>query len=808
MRFNYLKTAIRNFWNNKSITIINILGLSVGISSALIIYLIVLYDFSFDRFEPGRDRVYRIVSDGPNWQNAGVPAPLHEAIQRELPGVEEMAAFFKYNDWNVKVSVPTGNDKAPRVFKKQHKIAFADGRYFGLFPHQWLAGNATASLQDPFQLVLSESRAKVWFPGIPLSEMIGKTVFFDDTIQTTVSGIVQDLKANSDFDNQAIISLPTIPHSGLKPYYNWDDWGSVNSISQVVVRLGPGVLPGTIQRQITAIANKNDKTQSGPERTHYRLQPLSDIHFNAAYEGMVNKSVLRNLILLAGFLLLLGAINFINLSTAQAARRAKEIGIRKTLGSSKTQLIFQFLQETFLLTVMTTIVSMLITPLLLNVFSGFIPDGLSLEGIWQPSMLVFLALLIVVVSFLAGFYPAVVLSRFKPVLVLKGQASRQAGTTSGVLLRKTLTVSQFVIAQVLIIATLIVNKQIHFSLQKDMGFRKDAIVNFYTPFDFLKPGNEKFMLLNKLRAIPGIEAASIGNQAPAINGTMTTVVNFMNGKKELKIFPDTRSGDTAFISLYHIQLLAGRNVLPTDTATEVLINETMARQMGFSHPADALAKSVQFNGSHMPVVGIMADFNLAPVRTAIHPMIFYSEPRYGYVMHVALQPPLADWSKTLAKMQVAWKSVYPDLDFDYSFLDKSIEGFYQEDQHLSKLLSWSAGVAIFISCLGLLGLVIFTSNQRTREIGIRKVLGASVLQIISLLSKEFVALVSLAFLIAVPIAWWALYQWLKDFAYHTSLSWWVFLVSGVAMLVLSLIILSIRAGKAALANPVKSLRSE
>ncbi|MES1249213.1 MAG: ABC transporter permease, partial [Chitinophaga rupis] len=714
---NYFKSAFRSFRKNKVITVINILGLSVGISAALIIYLIVQYDFSFDKFEPGRERIYRIVSEGPNWHNSGVPAPLHEAVQREIPGIEKMAPLFQFTDWNIKVTIPRGNDKTPPVFKKQENIVFTDGDYFSLFPHQWLAGSAANSLKTPFQLVLSESRAKTYFPGVPAIDVVGRTVIFNDTIRTIVSGIVKDLDAHTDFNNQAFIALSTIPGSGLKPYYNWTDWGNTNSNTQTLVRLVPGQSTKATERLIMTMVEKYNKSESITEQTKFHLQPLDDIHFNALYDGVASKSTLLDLILLAAFLLLLGAINFINLSTAQAAQRAKEIGIRKTLGSSKTQLVIQFLQETFLLTLATTALSVLITPLLLKAFAGFIPQGLTFNGIWQPHVLIFLLALIITVSFLAGLYPALVLTKFRPVLVLKNQHVSLAGNTRGAWLRKTLTVSQFVIAQVFVIGTLMVNRQIHYSLEKDMGFRKNAIVNFYVPFDFYKPDQKKFVLQQQLRAIPEIEAVSLGNQSPAFGGRMSTQIKFNDGKKEVKIAPDTRSGDTGFISLYYLRLLAGRNVLPADSATELLINETLARQLWFQHPQQALGQFIAFGGQKLPVVGVMADFNLTSVRTAINPLIFYSDQRYGYVMHVALQPTPGNWNTAIAKMQTAWKAVYPDLDFDYTFLDKSIESFYRQDRDLSKLLSWSTGITIFISCLGLLGLVIFTANQRTREIG-------------------------------------------------------------------------------------------
>jgi ABC-type antimicrobial peptide transport system permease subunit len=315
-------------------------------------------------------------------------------------------------------------------------------------------------------------------------------------------------------------------------------------------------------------------------------------------------------------------------------------------------------------------------------------------------------------------------------------------------------------------------------------------------------------LKEELSKIPEIQEVSLGNQSPAFSGQMSTQVSYKDKGKEVKLQVDSRNGDTAFLSVYDIKLIAGRNILPSDSATEFLINETLARQLGFKNPAEAIGHFLDFGNSQKPIVGVMKDFNLASVRSVIHPLIYYAAPKFGYVMHIALQPNPATWNTAINKMQAAWKSIYPDVDFDYTFLDKKIENFYKADQQLSKLLAWASVVAVIISCLGLLGLVIFITNKRIKEIGVRKILGASVRQIITLLSFDFVKLIAVAFVIAIPIAWWATHNWLQNFAYHTNLSWWIFLLSGIIMITAALAILCIRAGRAAMANPVKSLRTE
>ena len=803
MPFNSLRLSIRSLLKRKVITGINILGLSIGISAALIIYLIIQYDYSFDRYEPDRDRMYRVVTHGINWDNAGVPVPLPRSLTT-VSGIERSAFMMGMNDGGTKVSVSKGNGKEPQVFKQQGKFAYADGNYFSVFPHQWLAGNSGISLKDPHQIVLSESLVRRYFGGLSADQAVGKTVTVNDSIPMVVSGVVRDLDAETDFDLQAFLSLATVASSrGLKDLYQWDEWGSTNSVNQVMVVLSQGVRPANVTQQILHLF----RTRSGgsQDKSTVSLQPLSDIHFNEKLEGTVSKSTLLSLSLVAIFILLLGSINFINLSTAQASERAKEIGMRKILGSSKRQLIARYLSETTLLTAIATVFSLLITPLIIKVFSDFMPEGLDARRLLQLHVLVFLVILIVIVSFLSGIYPALVLTNIKPLSVTRNSTLSTAGGNRRIWLRKTLTVSQFVIAQVFIIGVLIVNSQIRFAINKDMGFRKDAVINFYVPFDWFHADGRKYVLREKLRAIPEIQQVALGNSAPAIGGYMTTELDFKEGKKNIHLPVDSRSGDTNFIGLYNIRILAGQNVLPTDSPTQFLINETLARDLGFQHPADAVGHMLN---ERQPIVGVMADFHLASIRQPIHPMIFTYESKWGYVMHVALRRSPDTWQRAIAKMQTAWQQIYPDQPFQYTFLDKDIAQFYETEKRLSGLLSWAAGVAILISCLGLLGLVIFTANQRIKEIGIRKVLGASVGQIIALLSKDFVRLVTLAFLIAVPVAWYGAKEWLRSFAYHTDLKWWLFAIGGAAMLVIALLILSIRAGRAALANPVNSLRTE
>jgi predicted permease len=815
--------ALRNFWHNKVISLINIFGLAIGISAALVIYLIVGYDFSFDKFEKDRDRIYRIVSDfsfsGEAYHNSGVPFPMGDAVQKEVTGIDNSTAFFLYQ--NPKVIVKTQNTAKTVTYKKQPNVVFADNYYFTFLPYQWLAGSPKTALKDPFQVVLTESRAKEYFPGIAPAQVIGREITYNDSVRTTVSGVVKDLKKITDFTFKDFISLATIPVTGLKNNMGADSWESTNSASQFFIKLSSGTQPAQIERQVETIKNKyRDKDQQdNPNNiTTYNLQPLRDIHFNSDYDffdqRLAHKPTLYGLLLVALFLLLLGCINFINLTTAHASQRAKEIGIRKTLGSSKPQLIFQFLSETLLLTLAATALSVAFTPLLLKIFSDFIPKELHFNLLQQPQLLLFLFLLVIIVSLLSGFYPALILSGYKPVLVLKNQAYTDTGKTRKAFLRRTLTVSQFLIAQVFIMATLVVSKQIQYSLNKDMGFKKKAIVYFYVPVNFSnfnKPDKKRFVLSDKLKSIPGIAKISLAGAPPASNSIMSDNVKYKDGKKEISTDVYFKYADPNYISLYQMKLLAGKNLQASDTAKEFIINETYAHILGFQHPQDAVGETLDWNGKTVPVAGVIQDFNQRSLHEPIKPIALTAAANNHFTFHIALQPLAEDgnsWKTTIRKMQNAFKEVYPDDDFDYHFFDESIAEFYKSEQNISRLLTWATGLAILISCLGLLGLVMYTTNNRLKEIGVRKVLGASVSQIVLLLSVDFIRLVLIAFVIAAPIAWWAMNRWLDNFAYRTSVSWWIFVLSLLSIGFASVITLSIQTIKAAMANPVKSLRTE
>jgi predicted permease len=802
-------------------TAINVLGLSIGVSASLIIFLIVQFEMSYDEGETNADRIYRVVMDmkfnGSEGHTPAVPAPLSSATQREIPGVEATVPVMQFQgDATAKVSIKKDGSSRSTVFKKQADIVFTNPEYFSLLRYKWIAGSPESSLKDPFNVVLTESRVKQYFPSTNINDVIGKQIRYNDDFTATVSGVVQDLNEHTSFDAVEFISFTTIAQTHMQNDFmmnTWDDW---MGYSHLYVKLSKDSKNENVQTQLNHLFVKYNKNanKDAANYIHLHLQPLSDVHFNSLYASfdsrIANKPTLYGLLAVAAFLLILACINFINLTTANAASRAKEIGIRKTMGSSKKQLIFQFLGETSLLTTAACVISFCLAPLLLNLFADFIPPDLKFQPFQQPYIFLFLFILAVIVTVLSGLYPAFILSGYKPIQVLKNQSFSFSNETRHAWIRKTLTVSQFVIAQFFVIATVMVSKQINYSLNTDMGFRKDAIISFGLPRQDTV-ADHRIVLLNSIKAIPGIRMASKGFLTPADEGLAYTNISYSGAGGDIKENVQLRWGDSNYLKLYNIKILAGRNVEESDTIKEFLINETYAKALGFKRPQDAINKLLDYNGMKLPIVGVMHDFNEQSFHSPVGPLVFAGFDDRSYLIHVLLQPQNAtgaSWSNTIAQIQKVYHQLYPDEDFSYTFLDDTIAKFYETEQHTASLLSWATGLSILISCLGLLGLVMYTINTRTKEIGIRKVLGATIVNIISIISKDFVLLVMIAFAIATPVAWWAGYKWLEDFAYRTTMSWWVFALCGCAMLMAALITLSIHTIRAAIVNPVKSLRTE
>ena len=814
---NNFKIAFRNLWKRKIFSFINIAGLAIGISASLIIYLMVQFDFSFDKQHKNGERIYRVVSEsssnGEVYTTPGVPLPMFEAIKNEVSGVEFAAPLITKNN-NVQVSGPAGSGIPLTSYRHDAKLIYTNTNYFKLLNYEWIAGSPVTALDKPLQTVLTEERAMAYFPHLKMADIIGRQLIYDDTVLTTVTGIVKGIKGNTDFTFKEFISLATLTsNADLKNREGWYEWGGVSSGEQLLVKLLPGVSTKKMDLLLTDLIIKKRKEENGINKSKCRLQALSDLHFNPVYgnfnQRQADKPTLYALLIIAIFLLLLGCINFINLSTAQATERAKEIGVRKSVGAFKYQLVLQFLTEPIILSLLAAIVSILISPVLLGLFKDFIPPEITPSFIYTKNVFYFLLVLVIVISLLSGLYPSFILTKFKPALVLKGQLLMGNSGKQNNNFRRLLTVSQFAIAQFFIIATLVVAQQVHYSLTKDLGFKTDAIAFISFPWRNVNP-DTKFVLLDKIEKLPGIEKSCLGSLPPSSSGKGTSNLSFMQGTNKIEINVELKSGDSNFFPLYHLKLLAGRVSRPSEKIKEYVINETCAKKLGFAKPGDAVGKMLMGEDKPKLITGVMADFHTSSTRDVIKPVVFTSDQNLN-TLHFAFTKStdgIVAWQKTLSAIEGYWKQLYPGEPFEYQFFDESIAAFYKKETETLKLLEWSSGLAIFISSLGLLGLVIFMTNQRTKEIGIRKVLGAAVSQIVFILSKDFIRLVLIALLFATPVAWYYMHKWLQDFVYRINMPLWAFAITGLSAVCIAFVTVSFQSIKAAMMNPVKSLKNE
>jgi putative ABC transport system permease protein len=829
---NYWLVAIRKLLRHKIHSIINVLGLAIGIASCLMIYLLTRFELSYDTFHPNKDRIYRVVAtlghDNDTQECGFVLQPLPLALRKELTGCAHVSAFY---DYSAKITVPQtgpGSTSAeasgagavaktvrqPKKFDAPDRgtpspVIVTDSQYFGIFHYQWLAGNAATSLSRPFSVVLSENEMINYFGHITPDQAIGRSVIYNDSLYTSVSGIVRDWTGNTDLNFKDFISLATVDHSFIKGDIDMTAWGMWDFDSQGFIELAPGVTPEQVERQFPAILKKYTHQPPG-YKSKISLQPLRDIHFNAAYPDDFSRKAhlptLYGLMGIAGFILLLAAINFINLATAQSLGRTREIGIRKVLGGRRKDIAIQFLSETLLTTTLAVVLSVSITPMILSLLHDYFPPGVRLDTTWPT--LTFLALITAGTALLAGWYPARVISKLLPVLSLKGQATKTV--TPNRYLHRGLIVLQFTISLTFIMCTVVVARQIHYVLDKDLGFKSDAIITLYTSFNY--PKEDREALADKLREIPGVAMVTRHMETPQARGHPGTIIDY-KGPRDVQIDADFDMADTNYLSLFGIKLAAGRNLFPSDTIRELLINETAAKALGFDRPRDAIGHSVTtgFGGKGGPIVGIIRDFHSHSLHEPIAPFFLSTNRESEHTISLRLAPeartPEAIHT-ALGKLQKLWHATYPNEKFKYSFLDETIANLYSREQHISSLLRLAMAIAISISCMGLLGLATFAAEQRSKEISIRKVLGASVTRIIALLTGNFLWPVALAIVIATPVAWYFMQSWLQGFVYRTTVPWWLFGCCGIAAIAIALLTVGFQAVRTAMINPANHLRNE
>jgi putative ABC transport system permease protein len=795
----YLKTAFRSLWKNKGFSMINIAGLGVGIAVCLIIFTILQFELGFDSFHKKKDRIYRVISEreGQNGisRSPGAPYAMPTALKKEMPGVLSSGIF---QETNVQIIITDDQGNAVKRFREEGSVFDVEPSFFEIFDFPVEAGDYH-SLADPNTAMLSKEVADRFFGDWKTA--IGKT-FRKNGQVVKVTGIIKDLPINTDLRSGIFVS-----YASQKWLSTTDDWYSTATNHNCYLLLPEEMRSSAMSAQLTALLGKysSDKKNADAQT----LQSISDVHYNGEISNYTGRAVTGQLVntlsLIAGFILLVACVNFVNLSTAQAFNRSKEVGVRKVLGGSKFQIRSQFYGETFLLVICAAVLAVIITIAALPAVGRLLSLPLEINFLYKPSVLLVLGITLLFVVALAGFYPAIILSGYNPIKALKGKLSRKAA--GGVSVRRGLVVFQFVVAQVLIIGMVVIVQQMKFFQSHDMGFDKEAIVNLSIPSDSVSMSKLDY-LRSKVRSVNGVKDVSFSFASPADNGNWSSNFKYDHAPKETEWFANLKWADHEFLNTYNIDLVAGRNIYPSDTVAEFIVNETVVKQLGFTDAHQVLNKEINmwdgtFKGN---IVGVIKDFNALSLRSGFVPVLISSNKSNYRKAGIKFQT--ADMGAALTSLRKLWTSTFPDFVYEEQFLDEKIASFYAQEQRLSGLYKIFAALAMFLSCLGLYGLVSFMAVQRVKEVGIRKVLGASSMKIVLLFSKEFLILIAIAFVIAAPLAVYFMRSWLKDFTYQIDISWEIIALAGLSASVIALLTISAKAVRAALASPVKSLRSE
>jgi putative ABC transport system permease protein len=791
---NYLKIALRSLWHHKAFSIINILGLAIGMTAFFLILLYVRFETSYDNFHSKANRIYRVVCDvktpSETLQNGATTTPVAIYMKKDFPEVEEAVRVTWDN-----ILVRNGNIK----FDEKNCV-LADSGFFKIFDFPLVAGDGNTALKEPMHIILSQSYAKKYFGSAnPMGQHL---LIGGDAAIGTVVAIMKDFPENSQIKADMLISISSFKQLYGSPTTD-DEWTNHNFYTYILLK--PLADAKALEAKLPAFQELHHGVEAKKlqMQDYLFLEPLRDVYLKSKRDGFVVGSINNVYIfsVIAIFILLIACINFVNLTTARSAERAKEVGIRKVVGALRFQLARQFIGESLIISAMALLISVMMCYALLPLFNQLAGKVISENIFSHPVNLLILICLSLGIGLLAGFYPALVLSSFKPVLVLKGRFSTG---TKGLFLRKGLVIFQFAISITLIVGTLVVYAQLNYMRNQNLGFSKDQMMVINTSWD-----NNRVAFKESLTGIPGVLSTSFSNGVPGgdHNSAYSQVQNKTGEMQKTNL--DGYFVDFDFIPQYELKLVAGRNFskqFGTDTTQAMILNEAATRLLGYSSPQEAIGRKFDQWGRQGQIIGVLKDFHYQSLQQNIKPLTMRMEPwGNGYISVKLSGLDLQEGVKAIGKK---WAQLIPNRPFEYSFMDDIFDKHYRAENKFGNLFFNFAVLAIFISCLGLLGLASYSTIQRTREIGVRKVLGASVSNIVILLSIDFIKLVLIAFVIATPIGLLGMNKWLQDFAYHIHIGWWIFAMAGLAALLIAFFTISFQAVRASLTNPVKSLRTE
>ncbi|MBX2871499.1 MAG: ABC transporter permease [Saprospiraceae bacterium] len=815
-RFHF-KIAFRYFERNKVFVLINVLGLALGVACALLINQLIQHESSFDQFHTGVDRTYRVVRvsqvEGADEFRTGVVFPMAANIRTDLPAAEAVTATYPL--WNVHLAIQDEAGGVEKKFKERKGIGLVDESFFEVFDFgekegNWIHGEAGQALTQPYGMVLTASMARKYFG---TTNPLGRIITIDDEYEFTVTGVVKDLPTATDLPFTVFLSFRSLEEM-------WGDfvktsWVGVSDNSQCYLRLQEGVEAEAFNQQLAQLHAKHVSKEIAAMRS-YLLQPMNEVHQDARFGNYTDRTTSQGTILvlwaIAFFVILTAGVNYINLATAQSSLRAKEMGMRKVVGSNRLGIMFQAFTETFLITSMAVILGLAMAITGLPYLEQYM--DIQFQAFWKWEQLMWLLGLVLFMTIAAGYYPGKVLSGFSPIQAFRKKVERAQEGSLG--LRRGLIVFQFVVAQLFIMATIAVLLQVKHFQEAEWGFNQDAVITVQVPGASDRPSVRQ-KLYNAWHSLPNIEQVSFAASAPS---AATRAHNYSEIKLETQgpedgIMCEVMTIDTAFIDLYEMPIVAGRSILPgeADQQHAVVVTERLAKDLGFLAPADAVDQAVHFNGRDCIIVGVAQDFQASSFRQSDlkhrgRVAMWHNPAGFGMASLRLKMTDAEQLSESLQAIEDIWVSTYPRYVFEFQFLDDRLAAYYAVETKMSQLFRILAAIAIFIGCLGLYGLVTFLVNQKTKEIGVRKVLGASTQQILSLILKEYVGLLLLAFLIACPIAYWGLNQWLNNFASQIDLPVWLFIAALAFSMTMAILSVGYKSLQAARLNPAKALRTE
>ncbi|WP_293307047.1 ABC transporter permease [Pedobacter sp. UBA5917] len=793
-----LKIAWRNLWKNKGYTLINILGLSVGMASCILIFIFIRFQLSFDEGYKNAGRIYRVVTD---WKynafddfSAGVPIPFTAAARNEIAGIEKIGAIAKLDDI-IHIKDNTGRE----ILKSQENVYFAEPDFFDIININWKYGKPAEALKAPNSVALSEAMAIKYFGSV--QNAIGKSITMGTKTQLSVTGIFQDMPQNSSFPLKIVIA-----YQNLYNYYgNRDCWDCINSSLSSYMLLKEGLTRSDLDGAMAKFNKKYyaDKKIEGNQVN--RLQPLSEIHFDERYDNFANATIAKGqiygLAIIGLFLICTACINFINLNTAQAVNRSKEVGVRKVMGGKRKQLIVQFLTETVVLVLIALLIACMISELAIPAMQNLFKNQISFSLFGHPVIFVFMVLLVAFVGFLAGFYPAMIISGFNPALAIKNKVTLN---NNGLSLRKILVVVQFAITVILIIGTIVIVNQMDYLQQKPLGFNSSTVVMVGMPGDQVSK-DRRSIFKERILKIPGVQLLSYCQSPPLSQDINSTNFTF-NGTKNKDFEVRTCKTDENYFKLFDLKIIAGKVFMKSDTANGYVVNETFLKKVGITKPENALGKMINATGINIPIVGVVKDYNDKSLKEKISGLAISADKNQYWQAAIKLEG--KQLVSSMNQIETLWNITFPNNIYHADFVDDRIKGYYESEHIMGILFKVFASVIIFISFIGLFGLISFVAMQRTREVAIRKVLGASTLQLVKMLNGSFLIMVFIANIVAWPMAYLFVSKWLSGFAYRIDLSLWPFVLAMLISMLITFITVSFRSYKAANANTIDVLKYE